>query len=164
MSRKVILDVDTGTDDAVAIMFAACHPDIDLIGITTGLLVLVLCSAKLAELALRARGGELPRVPEALPRVAPLRAASLTAVVVGTWIALLAIGASELSPLERPLRKQIAVEPRQDTAPQPAAQPPAGEQDDLSSPPAATETPTASGRGDATGKPRDSSRSATSGR
>jgi inosine-uridine nucleoside N-ribohydrolase len=35
MSRKVILDVDTGTDDAVAIMFAALHPELDLIGVTT---------------------------------------------------------------------------------------------------------------------------------
>ncbi len=35
MTRKVILDVDTGTDDAVAIMFAALHPDLDLIGVTT---------------------------------------------------------------------------------------------------------------------------------
>ena len=35
MTRKVILDVDTGTDDAVAIMLAALHPDIELIGVTT---------------------------------------------------------------------------------------------------------------------------------
>lgn len=35
MPRKVILDVDTGTDDAVAIMFAALHPDIELIAVTT---------------------------------------------------------------------------------------------------------------------------------
>ncbi|MBA3843155.1 MAG: nucleoside hydrolase [Actinobacteria bacterium] len=35
MSRKVILDVDTGTDDAVAIMFAALHPELDLIAVTT---------------------------------------------------------------------------------------------------------------------------------
>lgn len=35
MPRKVILDVDTGTDDAVAIMFAALHPDIDLVAVTT---------------------------------------------------------------------------------------------------------------------------------
>jgi inosine-uridine nucleoside N-ribohydrolase len=35
MTRKVILDVDTGTDDAVAIMFAALHPDIDLLAVTT---------------------------------------------------------------------------------------------------------------------------------
>jgi inosine-uridine nucleoside N-ribohydrolase len=35
MARKMILDVDTGTDDAVAIMFAALHPDLDLIGVTT---------------------------------------------------------------------------------------------------------------------------------
>lgn len=35
MGRKVILDVDTGTDDAVAIMFAALHPELDLLGVTT---------------------------------------------------------------------------------------------------------------------------------
>ena len=35
MARKLILDVDTGTDDAVAIMMAALHPDLELIGVTT---------------------------------------------------------------------------------------------------------------------------------
>jgi inosine-uridine nucleoside N-ribohydrolase len=35
MRRRVILDVDTGTDDAVAILLAALHPDLDLIGVTT---------------------------------------------------------------------------------------------------------------------------------
>lgn len=35
MTRKLILDVDTGTDDAVAIMFAALHPELDLVGVTT---------------------------------------------------------------------------------------------------------------------------------
>ncbi|TDC75578.1 nucleoside hydrolase [Streptomyces hainanensis] len=35
MTRKTILDVDTGTDDAVSIMFAALHPDIDLLAVTT---------------------------------------------------------------------------------------------------------------------------------
>lgn len=35
MATKVILDVDTGTDDAVALMIAALSPDIDLIGATT---------------------------------------------------------------------------------------------------------------------------------
>ena len=35
MTRKLILDVDTGTDDAVAIMMAALHPDLELVGITT---------------------------------------------------------------------------------------------------------------------------------
>ncbi|MFE4952484.1 nucleoside hydrolase [Leifsonia sp. NPDC056665] len=35
MTRTVILDVDTGTDDAVAIMLAALHPDIELIACTT---------------------------------------------------------------------------------------------------------------------------------
>jgi len=33
--RKLILDVDTGTDDAVAVMYAALHPDLELIGVTT---------------------------------------------------------------------------------------------------------------------------------
>jgi len=33
--QKLVLDVDTGTDDAVAIMLACEHPDLDLVGITT---------------------------------------------------------------------------------------------------------------------------------
>lgn len=32
---RVILDCDTGTDDAVAIMLAALHPDVELVGVTT---------------------------------------------------------------------------------------------------------------------------------
>jgi inosine-uridine nucleoside N-ribohydrolase len=35
VARKLILDVDTGTDDAVAVMLAALSPDLDLVGITT---------------------------------------------------------------------------------------------------------------------------------
>ncbi|MCA9901104.1 MAG: nucleoside hydrolase [Anaerolineales bacterium] len=35
MATKVILDVDTGTDDAVALMLAALSPDLELIGATT---------------------------------------------------------------------------------------------------------------------------------
>ncbi|KQX69402.1 nucleoside hydrolase [Angustibacter sp. Root456] len=35
MSRQLILDVDTGTDDAVAIMFAALHPELELLAVTT---------------------------------------------------------------------------------------------------------------------------------
>jgi inosine-uridine nucleoside N-ribohydrolase len=35
MARKLILDVDTGTDDAVAIMLAALHKDLDLVAVTT---------------------------------------------------------------------------------------------------------------------------------
>jgi inosine-uridine nucleoside N-ribohydrolase len=34
-ARKLILDVDTGTDDAVAIMLAALHPGLELVGVTT---------------------------------------------------------------------------------------------------------------------------------
>lgn len=33
--RPVILDCDTGTDDAIAIMLAGLHPDLDLLGVTT---------------------------------------------------------------------------------------------------------------------------------
>lgn len=33
--RKLILDCDTGTDDAVAIMMAALHPALELVGVTT---------------------------------------------------------------------------------------------------------------------------------
>jgi inosine-uridine nucleoside N-ribohydrolase len=33
--RKLVLDVDTGTDDAVAIMLAALHPGLELVGCTT---------------------------------------------------------------------------------------------------------------------------------
>ena len=35
MARKLILDVDTGTDDAIALMLAALHPDLDLVAATT---------------------------------------------------------------------------------------------------------------------------------
>lgn len=35
MPQKLILDVDTGTDDAVALMLAALHPELDLIAATT---------------------------------------------------------------------------------------------------------------------------------
>ena len=34
MPTKIILDVDTGTDDAVALMVAALSPDIELVGAT----------------------------------------------------------------------------------------------------------------------------------
>ncbi len=33
--RKIILDVDTGTDDAVAIILAACCEELDILGLTT---------------------------------------------------------------------------------------------------------------------------------
>jgi inosine-uridine nucleoside N-ribohydrolase len=35
MTCKLILDCDTGTDDAVAIMLAALHPDLELLGVAT---------------------------------------------------------------------------------------------------------------------------------
>jgi len=35
VAQQLILDVDTGTDDAVALMLAALHPELELIGATT---------------------------------------------------------------------------------------------------------------------------------
>ncbi|MCW2288145.1 purine nucleosidase [Leucobacter luti] len=35
MTTKMLLDCDTGVDDTMAIMYAALHPDIDLLGMTT---------------------------------------------------------------------------------------------------------------------------------
>jgi hypothetical protein len=35
VTSRIILDVDTGTDDAVALMVAALSPDIELVGATT---------------------------------------------------------------------------------------------------------------------------------
>ena len=35
MPRRIILDVDTGTDDAVALMVAALSPELELLGVTT---------------------------------------------------------------------------------------------------------------------------------
>lgn len=35
MRKKIIIDTDPGIDDAMAILFAQAHPDIDLVGITT---------------------------------------------------------------------------------------------------------------------------------
>lgn len=34
MTTRVLLDVDTGVDDAMAVLFAVAHPEIDLLGIT----------------------------------------------------------------------------------------------------------------------------------
>jgi hypothetical protein len=76
-----------------------------LIGITSALLVGVLATAKFADLAVRLRAAELPRVPNVLPRPTPLRTLALSGVVALAWLALLVAGASELSPLESPRRE-----------------------------------------------------------
>jgi hypothetical protein len=147
----VVLSV-AGVENPPAADDATVLP-LNLIGITTGLLVLVLCSAKLAELALRARDGGLPRVPEVLPRVAPLRAGAFAAVMVITWIALLATGASQLSPLKGPPREQIASRPEQDAGavPKQAAVKPRPRGQDA--PPAIATRATGDGRNEAGGPP-----------
>jgi hypothetical protein len=79
-----------------------------LIGITSVLLVAVIGMAKLAELGLRIRTAELPRVPETLPLPMPLRTFAIGGVVTLAWFALLAGGASELSPLVKPGEERTA--------------------------------------------------------
>jgi inosine-uridine nucleoside N-ribohydrolase len=34
MPKRIVLDVDTGTDDALAILYAVRHPNIDILGIS----------------------------------------------------------------------------------------------------------------------------------
>jgi hypothetical protein len=73
-----------------------------LIGITSALLVAVVGGAKLAQAGLRLWNAELPRIPEAIPRPAPLRALAFGGAAAIAWVALLSAGASELSPLVTP--------------------------------------------------------------
>ena len=87
-----------------------------LIGITSALLVGVLATAKAADIAVRVRSAELPLVPDVLPRAAPLRTVALGGVVALAWLALLAAGASELSPLERPRREEATTKQRVEDA------------------------------------------------
>ena len=35
MARKIIIDTDPGVDDAMAIFFALCSPELDVVGLTT---------------------------------------------------------------------------------------------------------------------------------
>lgn len=66
-----------------------------LIGITAGILALVLCAAKSMDLISRPR---TPPVP-APARGAPVRALLATGAVAAAWFVLLGFGASDLSPL-----------------------------------------------------------------
>ena len=87
-----------------------------LIGITSALLVGVLATAKVADIAVRLRAAELPRVPDVLPRATPLRTLALSSVVALAWLALLVAGASELSPLKSPRREGTTTKQRADDA------------------------------------------------
>ena len=75
---------------------------VTLIGITMALLVGVLAATKVAELAVRHRDEDLFRVPDRMPRPMPLRALAFTGAAAAAWFVLLAVGASELSPLGEP--------------------------------------------------------------
>ena len=37
MPRKIIIDTDPGVDDAMAIFFALCSPELEVVGLTTDL-------------------------------------------------------------------------------------------------------------------------------
>ncbi|HXS48362.1 MAG TPA: hypothetical protein VN756_12975 [Solirubrobacterales bacterium] len=87
-----------------------------LIGITSALLIGVLATAKSADIVIRLRAAELPRVPDVLPRATPLRTLALSGVVALAWLALLVAGASELSPLESPRREGTTTKQRADDA------------------------------------------------
>jgi hypothetical protein len=106
--RLVYLGLSTtGLEDAPRADTGTVLP-LTLLGITSLLLVAVIGIAKLAELGLRIRTAELPRVPEALPLPAPLRAFAIGGIVTLAWFALLAVGASELSPLVEPREGRTA--------------------------------------------------------
>jgi hypothetical protein len=75
-----------------------------------------LATAKAADIAIRLRGAELPRVPDVMPRAAPLRTLALSSVVALAWLALLVAGASELSPLESPRKEGTTTKQRADDA------------------------------------------------
>lgn len=100
-----------GLSDTPSAVSATVIP-LALIGITSALLVGVLATAKVADIAVRVRAAELPRVPDALPRAAPLRTLALGGVVALAWLALLVAGASELSPLENPRRAEATTKQR----------------------------------------------------
>jgi hypothetical protein len=91
----------TGLGNTPSAVSATVIP-LTLIGITSALLVGVLASAKLADIAVRLRAAELPQVPDALPGATPLRTLTLSGVVAVAWLALLVAGASQLSPLKSP--------------------------------------------------------------
>lgn len=79
MAVPVILDVDTGIDDALALLFAAAHPDIDVLGVTcvagnTGLDQVVDNTLRVLDLA---DAADVPvAAGAARPLLAPARAAS----------------------------------------------------------------------------------------
>jgi hypothetical protein len=69
----------TGLGNAPSAVSATATP-LTLIGITSALLLGVLATAKGAEIAVRV--AELPRVPDVMPRVTPLRTLALGGVTV----------------------------------------------------------------------------------
>ena len=75
MTTKIILDVDTGTDDAVALMTAALSPDIELVGATVvnGNTVLDSCVENTLRVFEWIGMPEVPGVPRHVPPARPRR-------------------------------------------------------------------------------------------
>ncbi len=79
--RPVILDVDTGVDDALAIMLALCSPELEVQGILTvsGNVHVSRCTANTLTVLDRL---EAPHIPVAAGAAAPLARAAVTAAEV----------------------------------------------------------------------------------
>ncbi len=78
MPIPVLLDVDTGVDDAIALLLAVAHPDVELVGVTCvagNVEVAQAASNTLAVLELCGRDAEVS-VGAAAPLVEPLRVAT----------------------------------------------------------------------------------------
>jgi inosine-uridine nucleoside N-ribohydrolase len=62
MPRRIVMDVDTGTDDALAILYAVRHPDLDVLGIScvTGNVTVDQAVTNTCKVLDAARAGEIP--------------------------------------------------------------------------------------------------------
>jgi hypothetical protein len=104
-----------------------------LIGITSGLLGVVLVLAKLGEVWERLAGDDRPRIPSALPRLHRGRALAYGTVAAAAWIVLLSVGAAELSPLSQSPTHPAPTKQLDATVERQPAAPPARVQRDLPS-------------------------------
>ena len=99
MARKLILDVDTGTDDAVAVMLAALHPALELIGCTTvnGNIPVQYCTDNTLRVLEHIGRGDIP-VFEGLARPIVRSSTSTATPPAAPYV----IGQYELRPMPQP--------------------------------------------------------------
>jgi hypothetical protein len=122
-----------GDGDAPSAVSATALP-LTLIGITSGLLAVVLGLAKLSELWERLARRDRPRIPLALPRLHRGRTLAYGTAVAVAWVALLSVGAAELSPLSQPPSHPAPTKQLDATVERQPAVPPTRMQRDLPSP------------------------------